>query len=57
MDLKTEARTSDEEISGVKNAIRGFVEAKKGEARAVDKGKKRSLLVSALKRIFKRKNK
>jgi len=46
------AKASDEEISGVKNAIRTFVEAKKGEARMVNKGKKRSLLVSALKARF-----
>lgn len=41
----------EKEAMGTSNAIRNFVEAKKGEENAVDKGQKRNLLVSALKKF------
>ena len=53
---KEEAKDTDEEISGVKNAIRGFVEAKKGEANSTDKGKK-GVLKNILKKIKGRRGK
>lgn len=53
-EIKQEAETGDDEVMGVKNAIRGFVEAKKGEANAVDKGKS-GILRRALKLIKRKK--
>lgn len=47
--LKECARINDEEIRGVKNAIKNFVEAKKGEDNQTDKGKKKSIIASAIK--------
>lgn len=53
-EIKQEAKTGDDEVMGVKNAIRGFVEAKKGEENAVDKGKS-GILRRALKLIKRKK--
>jgi hypothetical protein len=39
------------EAMGTSNAIRNFVEAKKGEENLVDKGKKKNILISALKKM------
>lgn len=47
--LVEKAKINDDETLGIHNAIRNFVEAKKGAQNQTDKGKKKGILVSAIK--------